>query len=171
MRPIAEMADRCLSLMKPHELWSWDKWGGQIMGNGSIPSRKTYAYDKFIQKRLQAKAQINTELKRRKAPERLFCPGSGQGIYLVNEEDVSEITSDKRVRRIVSCFTKGRKEMASLATCRRISNEDKKMLLRLGGLIELQQNTMVGTMAKMRSLPPATKKRLLKHLGVQIDKN
>lgn len=153
--------------MKPHELWSWQKWWEVIVQNGEAPTHKTFAYAKFVEKRSKIKQQIDKELERQKVPERLQCPGGGQGIYLVNEEDVAEITSDKRVRKIVNCFEKGQKEMTRLAVCERISGEDKRMLSRLSGLIELQQNTMIGTLAKMRSLPPATKKRLLKKLGIK----
>lgn len=165
MRPIAEITKECKK-MNPHELWSWEKWWEVIVQDGEVPTAKTFAYAKFIEKRSKVKLQVNNELERQKTPERLQCPGGGQGIYLVNEEDVAEITSDKRVRKIVSCFEKSQKEMTRLAVCEKISGEDKKMLSRLSSLIELQQNTMIGTMSKMRSLPPATKKRLLKHLGL-----
>jgi len=166
MRPLAEITDNCLEYMKPHELWSWEDWWEKVIKNGEIPSRKTYAYEKFIDERNKIKININNELKRRKVPERLMCPGSGQGIYLVCEDDVAEITADKRVRKIVSTFEISHKEMSLLAVCNKISEEDKKMLLRLSDMVELQQNTMIGTMSKMRSLPPATKKRLLKKLGI-----
>lgn len=167
MRPIAEITENCKRLMKPHELWSWQKWSEIILKDGEVPRNKTYTYQKWIEKRSKIKLQVNKELERQKVPERLQCPGGGQGIYLVNEEDVAEITSDKRVRKIVSCFEKSQKEMTRLAICERISGEDKRMLNRLSGLIELQQNTMIGTLSKMRSLPPATKKRLLKKLGIK----
>lgn len=166
MRPLSEMTDNCLRLMNPHRLWSWEYWWTKIVKNGEVPSRKTFAYEKFIQKRAKIKNDINKELQRQQKPERLLCPGVGQGIYLVNEKDVAELTVDKRVRRIVNCFIKSQKDMVQLAVCERISGDDKRMLSHLSGLIELQQNTMIGTMAKMRSLPPATKKRLLKRLGI-----
>lgn len=166
MRPIAEITEDCKRSMKPHELWSWQKWWEVIVQDGEMPTAKTFAYAMFIDKRSKVKQKVNKELERQKTPERLQCPGNGQGIYLVNEEDVAEITSDKRVRKIVSCFEISQKEMMRLSVCERISGEDKRMLSRLSSLIELQQNTMIGTMAKMRSLPPSTKKRLLKKLGV-----
>lgn len=166
MRPIAEITDNCLEMMSPHELFSWEDWWGKVIKNGDVPRHKTYAYTKYIQKRNYVKIVINKELQSRKRPERLVCPGAGQGVYLVCETDVAELTVDIRVRKIVSTFEIGSKEMRSLSLCEKISGEDKRMLSRLGGLIELQQNTMIGTMAKMKSLPPATKKRLLKHLGL-----
>ena len=168
MKPIAEITDNCENMMKPHDLFSWEKWWEDVIQNGSTPAHKTYAYEKWIKARTYIKGDINKELVRRKSPNRLVCPGAGKGIYLVNEEDVAEITSDTRVRKIVNCFEKGHSEMKMLAGCHKISVEDKNMLTRLSDLVELQQNTMIGTMSKMRSLPPDTKKRLLKHLGVDV---
>ena len=167
MRPIAEMTDSCLELMAPHQIFDWDEWWIGVIQNGSVPRRKTFLYSEYIDLRNKVKQQINTELTRRKRPERLICPGHGKGIYLINESDVAEVTADGRIRKIVLCFQKGHREMALLAECTTLIEDDRKMLERLSGLVELQQNTMVGTMAKMRSLPPATKARLLKHLGVE----
>jgi len=167
MRPIAEITDDCESHMKPHELFGWENWWEKIIKNGSAPTHKTHAYHKWLERRSKLKNNINKELSKRKSPNRLICPGAGQGIYLVCEKDVAEITAESRVRKIVCCFEKSHKEMTLLANCNKISGEDKKMLNRLSDLIELQQNTMVGTMSKMRSLPPGTKKRLLKHLGIE----
>ena len=168
MRPIAKVTDDCEKRMKPHELFSWEDWWVKIIKNGNVPAHKTYAYQKWTSRRCEAKDFINKELLRRKSPNRLMCVGAGQGIYLVCEDDVAELTADKKVRKIVRCFENSHKEMIGLACCEKISGEDKRMLSRLSSLIELQQNTMIGTMAKLRSLPPATKKRLLKHLGVEV---
>lgn len=167
MRPIAEITDDCENKMTPYELFSWEKWWENIIQNGTVPAHKTLLYHLWIRKRSYLKADINKELARRKSPNRLMCPGAGKGIRLVNEIEVAEITSDTRIRKIVNCFEKGHNEMKMLAGCHKISVEDKKMLTRLSDLVELQQNTMIGTMSKMRSLPPATKKRLLKHLGLE----
>lgn len=166
MRPIAEITDDCENKMRPHDLFSWEIWWKNIIKNRSFPPHKTYAYQKWIADRSYVKIQINKELSRRKSPNRLICPGAGKGIYLVCEDDVAELTADTKVRKIVNCFEKGHKEMKLLAGCSKISTEDKKMLNRLSDLVELQQNTMIGTMSKMRSLPPDTKRRLLKHLGI-----
>lgn len=166
MRPIAEITDDCENKMNPHDLFAWEKWWEDIIKNGTSPAHKTYAYQKWIKNRSDVKRQINKELSRRKSPNRLICPGAGKGIYLVCEDDVAELTADTRVRKIVNCFERGHNEMKMLAGCYKISVEDKKMLTRLSDLVELQQNTMIGTMSKMRSLPPDTKKRLLKHLGL-----
>ncbi|MCK5016911.1 MAG: hypothetical protein KAS32_07545 [Candidatus Peribacteraceae bacterium] len=166
MRPIAEVTDDCESKMKPKDLFSWDEWWEDVIKNGTTPAHKTLAYHLWIKERSYIKGDINKELVRRKSPNRLICPGGGKGIYLVCEDDVAELTADTRVRKIVNCFEKGHSEMKMLAGCHKISVEDKKMLTRLSDLVELQQNTMIGTMSKMRSLPPDTKKRLLKHLGI-----
>jgi hypothetical protein len=167
MRPINEIVDDCIKMMKPHEIFSWESWWVDVIKNGEVPSVNTFKYAKFIEKRCKIKQQVDIEFIRRKLPYRLICPGAGQGIYLVNEKDVAEMTADSRIRKIVNCFKKGHKIMSQLSLCKGISSEDSKMLERLSALVELQQNTMIGTMAKMRSLPPATKKRLLKHLGVK----
>jgi len=167
MRPINEIVDDCLNLMKSHEIFSWEEWWEKVVKDGSTPARKTYRYKCWIDDRNKLKKQIQKELEKRKRPERLMCPGQNQGIYLVNENDVAEITADYRVRKIVNCFINGHNEMNLLSLCPKLSDEDKKMLERLSSLVELQQNTMIGTMSKMRSLPPATKQRLMKHLGIE----
>jgi len=167
MRPIAEVTDDCLTKMETHKLFSWDNFWTHVVKNGPVPASRTYGYYKYILKRNHLKQSINKELAKRKCPERLMCPGQNQGVYLVGEDDVAEIIVDKRVRKIVSSFEISHKEMSLLAQGKGISNEDKKMLERVSSMVELQQNTMIGTMAKMRSLPPATKKRILKHLGVE----
>lgn len=166
MKPIAEVTDACLRKMSSHKLFSWDNWWTHIVKNGPVPASKTYGYYKYIMARNEIKQSVNKELGRRKCAERLMCPGQNQGIYMVDEKDVAEITVDKRVRKIVSSFGISHREMMLLAQGKRISDEDRKMLERISTMVELQQNTMIGTMSKMRSLPAATKQKLLKHLGV-----
>lgn len=170
MKPIAEMTKGVLDLMKPHQLWPWENWARRIMGNGSLPARKTYGYELFIRERLEAKASINKELERMKRPERLFCAGPGEGVYLVNEIDVADLVIGKSVIKIIRSFETGHKRTRNLAGCERISAEDRRMLNRVSVLVELQNNTMIGTIARMKSLPPATKKRLLKKLGFKAEK-
>ena len=167
MRPISEIVDDCLEKMKPHKLFSWEDWWTDVVKDGPTPSNKTYAYWVWIRKRNDIKQEADKELARRKRPERFICPGCNQGIYLVGKEDVAEIKADVRVRKIVNCFITAHKEMFQLSLSSGLSDVDKKMLERVSSLVELQQNTMIGTLAKMRSLPPATKKKLLKHLGVE----
>jgi hypothetical protein len=157
--------------MKPHALFSWEDWWVQIVKDGEAPRHKTYAYSQFIDKRNKIKQQVNKELEKRKRPERLMCPGVGAGVYLVDEADVAELTTDQRIRKIVNTFENSQKQMSLLAASSRLSESDKSMLLRIAGLVELQQTSMIGTMARMKSLPPASKKRLLKHLGVVDKKN
>ena len=170
MRPIAEVVDSCLAEMEPHKLFTWEDWWEQIAQNGPAPRSKTFAYAQFIDQRNKVKQHVNCELEKRKAPERLVCPGEGMGVFLVNESDVAEITTDKRIRKIVSTFESSQKQMSLLAQSKRLSEPDKTMLIRIAGLVELQQTSMIGTMARMRSLPAASKKRLLKHLGVVENK-
>jgi hypothetical protein len=158
--------DDCEKLMKPHELFTWDSWWENIVKAGEIPKRRTYLDQIWMEDRRHLKRHINKELAKKKSPNRLICLGHGRGIYLVCEKDVAEITADMRIRKIVDCFELSNKEMIELAKCNKISEIDRKMLNRLGDLVELQQNTMIGTMSRMKSLPPSTKKRLLKHLGV-----
>ena len=166
MRPISEIVDDCLGLMKPDKLFSWEEWWTNVVKNGQTPSYKTYAYWVWIRRRNDLKQEADRELARRKRPERLICPGCNQGIYLVGKDKVAEIKADSRVRKIVSCFIRSHKEMSQLSLCSGISDKDRKMLERISSMVELQQNTMLGTIAKMKSLPPATKKRILKHLGL-----
>lgn len=167
MKPIGEMTDNCLQLMKPNKLWEWDKWWTNVVKNGQVPTRKTYAYQKWIEKRSKETARINLELTRRNRPERLLCPGAGQGIYLVNEDEVAEKILDYRIRRVVSAVEKSHNQMRLLAHCPKLKSEDAHMLSRMSDMFELQSNTLIGSIAKMRSLPPATKKRLLKKLGFE----
>ena len=167
MRPIADIADDCEKYMKPHELFSWEEFWINIAKNGGTPAHKTFAYSKWVEERCRLIRDINKEYTRRKSPSRMICPGSSRGVYRVSEEDVAEITADIRVRKIVNCFEKSHKEMGLLSVCNKISISDRKMLKRLSGMVELQQNTMIGTMAKMKSLPLETKKRLLKKLGFE----
>lgn len=166
MRPVGEMTDSCLLLMKPNELWGWDKWWIDVCKNGEVPRRKTYAYQKWIEKRSKEMGRINLELLRRNRPERLFCPGAGQGIYLVNEDEVAEKILDYRIRRVVNTVEKSHNQMRALSRCPKLKPEDARMLSRMSDMLELQSNTLIGSIAKMRSLPPATKKRLLKKLGI-----
>ena len=170
MRPIAEVTDDCEKEMKPHELFSWENWWTDVIKNGEIPARKTYKHEKWIMQRSKLKQKINKELERRKSPNRLICPGGGQGIYIVNEMDVAEITADEGVRKIIRCFEKRDKEIFGLLSAMKISIENKRMLSRLRNMFELQQSTIIGMIANMRSLPPATKKRILKHLGIENKK-
>lgn len=168
MRPIAEETNDCLEIMKPNELWEWDKWWTDVVKNGEVPTKKTFKYQKWIEKRCKEVARINLELRRRNRPERLLCPGGGQGVYLVNEDEVAEKITDRRIRRVVNSIENSHKEMRSLSRCPKLKDEDARMLSRLSDMLELQSNTLIGSIAKMRSLPPATKKRLLKHLGMDV---
>lgn len=168
MRPISDITNDCLKMMKPHELFTWEKLWEKIFRNGEAPARKTKAYYTWLQERSREKNRINDELIRRKAPQRLIPVGHGQGVYLVNEEDVAEITIDKRARKMMGTFKRGRREMKNFIECDAISAEDKKMLIGMSGLIELQQDTMTVAIAKMPCLPEPTKKRLYKSIGIDV---
>lgn len=169
MKPLAEVVDRCLNLMRTGELLAWDEWWINVVQDSPVPHHKSWEYYKFIMLRNRVKKSINKELEARRLPERLMCVGNGEGVYLVNEtgeHNVADTTIHKRICKIVRTFEISHKEMEKLAICQRISSEDRKALTRTSDLVELQQNTMIGTMAKMKSLPPASKTRLLKSLGI-----
>lgn len=168
MDSLCKVVDRCLKHMKPYQLYSWEQWWEKFIQDGDVPRHQSYKYQKWLERRVREKNSINKELERRKQPQRLILVGHGEGIQLVDENEVSEITVDKRVRKIVSTFERGRKEMVCLAVCEKISTEDRTMLTDMGRMIELQQNTIIGTMGKMPSLPEPTKKRILKHLGIKL---
>jgi len=165
-RPIADIADSCEDMMKPSELITWEYWWAEVVQEkGELPPHKTYAYLKWIEKRCDLKIAINKELGRRKSPRRLICPGMSKGIYLASENDIAEITADTRLKKIANCIETASKEWRLLANCKGLPIHDKEMMSRLSNLMELQQNTMIGTMVNMDSLPAETKQRLLKKLG------
>ena len=168
MDSLCKIVDRCLKLMKPYQMFPLEKWWEEIIRDGEVPPHKSYKYQKWISKRCRLKNSVNKELERRKRPERLMFIGHGEGIRLVDENEVGEITVDRRVRKIISIFERGQKEMVRLAICDKMSTEDRTMLTDMARMIELQQNTIIGTMAKMPSLPEPTKKRILKHLGIKL---
>jgi len=169
MKPLTEVVDRCLSMMKPHKLFDWAEWWTNVVEEGETPRNKSYEYYKFIMKRNRLKKSVNKELEARRLPERLICVGNGKGVYLVNEtgeHNVADTTIHKRVCKIVRAFEISHKEMTKLAHCQRLLPEDQKALLRTSDLMELHGNTIIGTIAKIKALPPATKTRLLKSLGI-----
>ena len=169
MKPLAEVVDRCLIMMKPNQLFDWEKWWTNIVQDGEAPCNKSWEYYKFIMKRNRLKKSINKEFEARRLPERLMCVGNGKGVYLINElgeHNVADTTIHKRVCKIVRSFEISHKEMTKLAHCQRLSPEDQKALLRTSDLMELHGNTMIGTIAKIKSLPAPTKTRLLKSLGI-----
>jgi len=167
MKSLTEMTDKCIKMMKPHVLWDWEKWWVTITGDDDVPGSKTFAYHVWMKKRCELKDKINKEMRARKMPETLMCTGLGEGIYLVNQEDIAEMTVTRRMRTIIASFEKSQKEMRLLTTCERLSPVDRKMLTGLGSMIELQENTMIGTMSKLKSLPAPAKKILFKKLGLK----
>jgi hypothetical protein len=166
MDSLTAIVDRSLAKMKPHDLWSWDKMGTDIFNNGEVPARKTYAYQKWIELRNAMKKRINRELAHRNRPERLICAGQGKGVYLINEEDVAQHCSEKHLRRAVTVFEGGKQEFDTFTKAVQVSLEDKKAMRRLSVMFELQCNTMLGSVANMKSLPAPIKKYLLKKLGL-----
>ena len=168
MRPIEKIVNDCLKKMKAYKLFTFDKWWEDVVGAGSVPSRKSFAHYKWLEKRAILKNSVNRELQNRTRPARLLFVGGGQGVYLVDEKEIATLTVDKRVRRMMSCFENGAKQMRALALCEKISDTDKAMLKDVYGYFELQENTIIGTMAKMKSLPEPSRTRLLKKLGVKL---
>lgn len=169
MKPLCEIVDRCLRLMKPYQIFSWEDWWEKVIQDGEVPTCKTAKHYKWIEKRLRAKNSINKELERRNRPERIIPVGYGQGVYLIDEKEVAPHTVDRRVRRIVGCVETGQKEMRGLEACPELPDKDKAMVKNVNGVLALWQNTILGTLAKL-DLQEDTKKRLMKHLGLPAAK-
>ena len=165
MDSIVKITDKCLK-MKPNELWSWEKWAEDIVGL-KVPAKKTYAYEKFISARNKFKAKVNKELARRNLPERVICVGGGKGVYLVNEKAVADTFVETKVRRFIRAVENSNIILRELSGAKQLSLDDKKMLTRVAGAFELQGNTLIGTISRMKSLPKPIKARLLKDLGIE----
>lgn len=138
-----------------------------MIQDGEAPTHKSYKHCKWIEQRVRLTMSINKELGRRKRAERLIAIGHGEGLYLVNEEDIAELVLDKRVRKIVSSMQAASKEMRAVAICDKIPTEDKMALLDSGRMVEITQNGYLATMVRQRSLPKPIKQRILKHLGIK----
>ena len=165
MDSIVKITDKCLK-MKPNELWSWEKWAEDIVGL-EVPAKKTYAYERFISARNRFKGNVNRELARRNLPERIICVGWGKGVYLVNEEAVADTFVETKVRRFIRAVENSNVVLRELSGAKQLSVEDKRMLSRVAGAFELQGNTLIGTISRMKSLPKPIKARLLKDMGIE----
>lgn len=166
MDSLCKVVDRCLKLMKPNRIFSSEKWWETVIQDGEVPSRKTYNYHQWMQKKHRCKNQINKELERRKRPERLFFTG-GESIYLVNENEVADMIVDKRMRKVVNTIELGPKEMRALLLCDKLSGDNKRVLRGCSDLLEVTVNGIITTLTKRGLLPGSTRKLLLKHLGIK----
>jgi hypothetical protein len=169
MRPISKIVDDCLNKMKPNEIFSWEGWWEIIVKDGKVPPAKTYEYEQWIKVRNSLKIKIQNEFVKMKVPERLECVGYGKGIYIINENNVTVNTIDKKTKRLVNTFINSQKAMNDLVDCIKIPAKDKKVLANYSNILEVQKNAMLGTIAKTPLLPPDTKKILLRHLGIDYN--
>ena len=165
MKPIAEMVDRCLELMKPSVHYSWREWYEDIILAGAAPGKNTVAFHNWSNTRSKIKHKINRELLARKRPERLQCVGNGRGIFLLDASIVATVTAEEGVRKLISCFEYRKQAYLELATCTDLKLDDKKMLKRLGSFVDLQESTILGMIAKMKSLPTKMRTRLIADLS------
>jgi len=168
MRPINEIADDCLRLMKPHQNYSNYEWWENIIKNGEAPRKGTVKYYQWMQERSRTKDAANKYFERKRLPERLMFVGHGDGIYLVDEEDVIEITTDQRARKVLNVFKKGSEVMKGFIACERLSTEDRELAQDMKGFFNLTANSILGTMLRMKSLPESTKKTISKRLGIKL---
>ena len=167
MKPLTETVDLCLAKMKHREVWTWEKWW-RLLG-GTVPHRNTWAYHEWLEHRSKEKMRINRELAKFLQAERLICVGGGQGLYLVDKSEVTDITVEQKVTRFINHLENAEKTLQALATAKSLSSADIQTCLRMSSLFELQGNALLGTVAKMRSLPEPIRKKLKKKFRFDSD--
>lgn len=165
MKPIAEMTDLCLKNMKPGHLYCFEDWWEKILGLDALPNKKTYDYMKWSTcTRGKVYQQINRELALRKVPDRLEAVGNGKGIFRLNVETVASYKIDKRVRSLMSKIECTMSDWNALSHSAGLSPSQIRMLNASTDWMQMSENMMLGTLAKL-PIAKETKSKLLKRLS------
>ncbi len=162
--PASDIAIECVCDMG-NKMWTWEDWWEQFGHNGKVPTRKTYKYQKWIQDRNLLKGNINREYMRNKDPYRLECIGVGRGIYLLDKDNVCQVTMPKCLKKTVSQTENYSTMFSQIAEAKGIDPKDKRIANNMAAFFSTQHQSVIGAVHLMR-LSAAMKKSILKKLGV-----
>ena len=85
----------------------------------------------------------------------------GVNIIILNTCTVRGSTEGKMISRL--------KFLDAIAEATDLPKHDKKMLMKVVPVLEVMNNTCIGTITQMRSLPKHLRKRLLGDLGISTE--
>lgn len=152
--------------MRINREYKWAEWWSQFVS----PANTEHPTMVWPDDRLEVKKRVNKEFVARNLSNRLFILHHGRSVYMLDGDDgVAAKFFLNRAKKTGANIDTTIKSIRDLAEANGISSEDRRMLLNASNVIDGHQNTLIGAIGRMRSLPGPIKREAMSHLGANTD--